>query len=91
MNVGLGGSKDKETMYSVLQLSSSPMIGIQRRTNVFNIKSYNIVQYSDIYHGTVLCNSVLQINDFLSIPKKLSVQCSVQVMCGPWSECHNET
>ena len=25
--VGLGGAKDKETMYSVLQLSSSPMIG----------------------------------------------------------------
>ena len=47
-NVGLGGAKDKETMYSVLQLSSSPMIGIQRRTNVFNIKSYNIVQYSEL-------------------------------------------
>ena len=45
-NVGLGGSKDKETMYSVLQLSSSPMIGIQR--SVFNIKSYNIVQYSEL-------------------------------------------
>ena len=26
-NVGLGGAKDKETMYRVLQLSSSPMIG----------------------------------------------------------------
>ena len=30
LNVGLGGAKDKETMYSVLQLSSNPMIGIQR-------------------------------------------------------------